>query len=176
MASRTTDLVHDADGPGDPARRRAALEAACDAAREAGEPRGQVAALRALAAHDAGLGDFDSATGLYREAVAACRRTPCGTLLPHTVRHLGDLLHRAGRSAEAEEAYLEALGLYRSDPATTKGDLANAIRAWAVLLESMTRPGEAVEAWGEARELYLEIGVQPGVEEADQALERLSAR
>jgi tetratricopeptide (TPR) repeat protein len=80
-------------------------------------------------------------------------------LLAHTVRHLGDLHRAAGRVADAERCYHEALSLYRASPAPPPLDLANALRPLALLKEGEGDVETARQLWSEAHVLYVAAGV-----------------
>lgn len=89
------------------------------------------------------------------------------------MRHLGDLHHDAGRTGLAEPCYHEALALYRGHPHTPPLELANAIRSLAILKGDAGETAMARRLWQEAHDLYIAVGVTPGVAECDA---RLSSR
>ncbi len=141
-------------------------------ARQPGPPGPRVAAYRAVASERLALGDTASAVELYNRAVEVARGDE-STLLPHTLRHLGDILRESGRLDAADRVYAEAMELYRAHAGTSMGDLANALRSLALMHEAAGRIGDAISAWSEARALYGQLGIAPGVEESDVALGRL---
>lgn len=110
----------------------------------------------------------------YVEAVAAARECGDPGRLAHAVRHLGDVHRQAGRRADANACYEEALGLYRGSDSTPTLDLANAVRPMAILQAELGKTDEALVLWREARSLYSDVGIAEGVEEADRWIERLS--
>ena len=84
----------------------------------------------------------------------------------HAVRHLGDAYYYAGRSAQAESCYAEALSIYRGNEQRRPLDFANAIRSFAVLKDYVGAADEAKGLWQEAHDLYLAINVPAGVAES----------
>ncbi len=104
--------------------------------------RGELAlALRDLGELERRLPDAEAAREHYEEAVAISVRSASRLRLAHTVRHLGDVHHDAGRAAQAEPCYHEALVLYRGHSQLPALDLANAIRSLAVLKGGGRRDG-----------------------------------
>ena len=73
----------------------------------------------------------------------------------------------------AEPCYLEALALYRQHEQTPPLDLANAIRAMAVLKERAGDVGEAAALWREAGDLYASVHVLEGINECSRRLVKL---
>jgi len=132
-------------------------------------------ALRLLGEVERKLRNDPAARQHYEQAVAICRNLDNAPLLAHTIRHLGDVHHDAGRAELAEPCYREALRIYRSDPDTPPLELANAIRSLAVLLGEAGEKVEARALWLEARELYAQAKVEAGVAESSARLVRLSA-
>lgn len=132
-----------------------------------------VAALKGLAQIERDLGRGEAARPLYEEAVGICRGEHDAFLLAHTVRHLGDVHQDAGRFDLAEPCYREALAIYRGDEQTPPLDLANAIRALAVLNERAGAAEEAVLLWQEASGHYASVHVRDGVAECSAHLAHL---
>ena len=108
----------------------------------------------------------------YHEAVALCRREGGALRLAHSIRHLGDLLVELHRLDEAAKEYEAALAIYRQDPDTKPLDLANTMRAIAVMKEQLGAPQTARPYWEEARALYSASSVAQGVAECDLQLEK----
>ncbi len=140
-----------------------------------GEGREAVQALRELSDARGELGCDDEALKLYEEAVGICRDVGDPLLLAHTIRHLGQFHHDAGRVEDAERRYVQALGIYRAHANPPPLDLANAIRPLAILKEQIGEPNAAKRMWEEARELYEISGVQAGVDECSDRLARLNS-
>jgi tetratricopeptide (TPR) repeat protein len=118
-------------------------------------------------------GELDGALAKYEEAARLASETGEATLLAHTVRHLGDILRKMARTAEAEKRYDEALGIYRAQPDTTPLDLANAFRGMAVLKDEIGERGIARALWEEASRLYALAGVDAGVAECRKRIEEI---
>lgn len=106
----------------------------------------------------------------YEEAVAICREVADTQVMAHTVRHLADLYCEEAKFDLAEKFFDEALTLYRSEPNTAPANLANAIRGYAVLKDAIDEHEAAKQFWKEARELYLDLGIDAGVAECDSRL------
>ena len=161
-------------GQDNPAEAKRLLTVALSSARRERDPGRAIHVIRALAQIEAHLGNEGEVLRLYGEAVAMARKLDDPRVLAHTVRHLGDLHRRAGRYAEAQPHYEEALDIYRRDETTPSGELANAVRPMALLMEALGENEAARTLWGEARVLYGKAGVEAGVEECDVALSRLA--
>ena len=164
------------------ARRAGRLEAAHQhfsdavaASRQRGSPLTLVRSLKGLGQIERDLGLGDEALPLYEEAVEICRRESDALRLAHTVRHLGDIHQDAGRVTQAESCYQEALVIYRDHRGTAPLDLANALRPFAILQETLGKPDQAIELWTEARNLYARLNLQDGVAESSEHLARLGA-
>ena len=93
--------------------------------------------------------------------------------LAHATRHYADILRRLDKKSDAELHYRQAIQLYRSDPDTSKADLANALRGFALLLEARRKNTEAIDIWKETKSHYQAIHLTAGVEEAEQRLNAL---
>lgn len=164
------------------ARRAGQLSAAhrhfCDAvaaSRRRKSVSALVRALKGLGQIERDLGRGDAALPLYEEAVEICRLKGDALQLAHTIRHLGDIHHDAGRVALAEPCYEEALTIYRSHGNAAPLDLANALRPFAILQETLGRPQQAILLWSEARALYATLNLREGVAESSEHLGRLGA-
>ncbi len=91
----------------------------------------------------------------------------------HSTRHLADLERHLGYEADSERNYREAIGIYKGNSNTNKGDLANALRGFGLLLEKRGNTKEAIAVWKETKELYQACNLQDGVDEANQKLDSL---
>ncbi|HUF04612.1 MAG TPA: tetratricopeptide repeat protein [Aridibacter sp.] len=144
--------------------------------REKNEPEELAAALRQLAELRRHKGDELKALENYEEAVSLFRKAGNSLRLAHTIRHLGDIHRRAGRFAEALDCYEEALTVCRRSKDVSTLDLANTVRAFAVLRSDTGKRVAAEKLWKEARKLYENVGVQAGVDECDERLAALGDR
>lgn len=133
----------------------------------------RIDALRGWANSESDLGRFAEAAERYAEAVALLRGLDEPLRLAHTVRHLGDVLRRAGQFEEALPCYEEALAIYREHPETAPLNLGNALRGYGLLLEALGDPGRAREVWAEVLGIYREVGIQAGIDEAERQTSRL---
>jgi tetratricopeptide (TPR) repeat protein len=106
--------------------------------------------------------DLAAALRHYEEASRLLRGSPDQLKFAHTVRHLGDVYTEQAEFLRAEPCYIEALGIYRNHPSPPKLDLANAIRAYAVLMTGMGRQDESRPLWTEAEGLYKNLGIAEG--------------
>ncbi len=134
------------------ARRHA--EDAVALCRQVGRNRKLVRALMLLGQIERDTAQGERALELYEEAAAVSREVDRPLRVAHTVRHLGDLLRELGKLAPAEHCYKESLDIYRGEKDTSAGDLANAIRGFALLKDSAGAANEARALWDEARTLY----------------------
>jgi tetratricopeptide (TPR) repeat protein len=140
------------------------------AARRDGNDADLVNALKGLGQVERDLGRGERALPLYEEAVELCLAMEDLPGLAHTLRHLGDIHQDAGNLSSAMEPYAQALALYRRLPATTPLELANALRPYALLRESLGEADAASAMWREARALYQAAGIAEGIEECDRHL------
>ena len=134
----------------------------------------RVDALRGWANSESDLGRFAEAANRYGEAIALLRGLDDPLKLAHTVRHSGDVLREAGRSAEALACYEEALGIYREHPEAARLDIGNALRGYGLLLEELGQRAKAHKAWVEVLGIYREVGVQAGIDEAERRIAALA--
>ena len=177
MSDEVMELVRRARGARSDGRiadaRRDFVEA-LSLSRRSSDRRDLIASLRGRAGVERDLGYPDAARPLYEEAVELCREEGDPQLLAHALHHLGDLHRGSGRLAEAETAYLEALEHYRGSEHAREVEIANAIRALAILRGRQGSHAESRELWDEAWQLYVSAGVQPAVQECSAQLARLS--
>jgi tetratricopeptide (TPR) repeat protein len=109
--------------------------------------------------------DLAAAQACYEEASNLLRSSPNRLKFAHTVRHLGDVYTERQDWSHAEPCFVEALDIYRNHPSPPTLDLANAIRAHAVLKSARGAHEEAKGLWAEAGQLYEAAGISAGVEE-----------
>ncbi len=138
------------------------------------DPVSHAQAVHLLANVEVDLGHEERARSLWEEAVSILRATDDALQLAHKVRHLGDLHRHCGRLGDAEACYFEALMLYRAHDCEESLDFANAVRRMAKLKELQGDPAQALALWHETRDSYAAVGMTPGVEEADNCIERLT--
>lgn len=93
--------------------------------------------------------------------------------IAHSKRHIADIESFLGNDAKSENIYREAINIYRSNDTTAKGDLANALRGFGLILEKSNKTEEAILVWKETKALYLDCNLQAGVDEANERLKRL---
>jgi tetratricopeptide (TPR) repeat protein len=154
----------------DPAEAQRLFEKAVEESRKQGSPQKLIQALKGVGQIARDLRANDLALRLYQEAVALCRNENDALLLAHTVRHVGDIHQDMKRDDLAAPCYEEALGIYRSHRETSKLDLANAVRPFALLKENAGAIDEAKQMWAEARDLYAAASVPEGVKECSRRL------
>ncbi|MFZ1008771.1 MAG: hypothetical protein WAN65_18175 [Candidatus Sulfotelmatobacter sp.] len=140
--------------------------------RESGLRNELAKALAGLGQIERDLGCSDVAMRHYEEAGAIYRTEGEALKLAHMVRHVADIQRHEGHYDQAAANYGEALRLYRSDTATSRLDLANALRGMALLKEEIDKNEEARSLWSEARDLYAAVGVEAGVSESSDRLRR----
>jgi tetratricopeptide (TPR) repeat protein len=153
-----------------PAEARRLFEKAVEQSRRPGSTRNLIKALKGLGQIARDLHANDLALRLYQEAAGLCRKEADALLLAHTIRHVGDIHQDMKRDDLAAPCYEEALAIYRSHHETSKLDLANAVRPFALLKESAGAISEAKQMWVEARDLYAAASVPEGVKECSRHL------
>jgi tetratricopeptide (TPR) repeat protein len=139
--------------------------------------RGALArALSGLGQIERDLHNHSAARGHYEESVAVFRTLDNPLALAHTVRHLADILRGQQEYTFAESCYAEALQIYRQHENTQLLDLANTLRGYALLKTATHKKPEALQHWGEARNLYARCKVEAGVAESDRQIALLAAQ
>ena len=126
--------------------------------------------LRDLAEQARRNRDLAGARAHYEEASSLLRGSSDRLRFAHTVRHLGDVCTEQQDWSSAEHYFIEALEIYRGHPSPQVLDLANAIRAYAVLKSATGKHEEARELWAEAWQLYEAEGISAGVEECKRRI------
>ena len=149
---------------------------AAEEARGTNSPEGMCLLARSLA----GVGQIERdeqqlslALGHYQEAAVLYRHLGDPAPLAHTIRHLGDIQMELGSPTLARPWLAEALAIYRGLPHTSAGELANALRSWALCQEAIGGRPEAAAAWREAHSLYMAAGIQAGEAESARRLASL---
>lgn len=120
----------------------------------------------ALAKVQRDLGDVQSSLGHYRTAADIYRNQNSPLQLAHSDRHLADILRELDRADEAESLIAEAIEIYRAQQPPTLLNLANALRVAALSSEQLLRFDRALRLWTEARDLYIQLGVESGAAES----------
>lgn len=143
---------------------------AVELCREVGPKQRLVRSLMFLGQLKRDTAQRESALKLYEEAAALSREVDGPLRFAHTVRHLADLYCEVGRLDLVERFYKESLGIYRMQKGASPGDLANAVRGFAVMKDAAEANEEARALWEEARSLYSALGVEEGVEECNSHL------
>ncbi len=123
---------------------------------------------------------FESDHDNYSKAIEFCKKSlshyeRANNLdsIAHSTRHLADLQCNLEKYAESEQNYRKAIDIYRNNPETHIGNLANALRGFGLLLEKNKKLAEAIDVWKETKELYASLHLQEGVDEADEKLKSL---
>ncbi len=111
----------------------------------------------------------------YRKSLSYYEQSGDQSRVAHAMRHLADSLTNLGVFEEAERYYRKVLEIYDSLLHANSGNVANATASFACLLEKMGMVDEAIDAWKQAHTLYSQIGLQAGIDEAQQRLSALSS-
>lgn len=117
--------------------------------------------------------NLQKALGFWQQSLAYYQKDNNPNKIAHSTRHIADFQRRLGDEASSEKSYLQALDIYRSNPNTNTGDLANALRGFGLLLVQRGKINEAISVWKEVKEKYGAIHLQEGVDEAKERLEQL---
>ncbi len=118
--------------------------------------------------------NLEEAIALCEQSVANYKKTGIPAKMAHSIRHLADLKRELGLAKEAVQNYRGAVEIYREQGDTSPGNLANALRGFALTLELVGEEEEAKAVWQEAKELYQACGLQAGVDEALQHIDDLA--
>ena len=145
---------------------------AVQACRRQNDRRVLIRALKGVGHTESDRDNFAAALSAYQEATSLAREANDALLLAHTVRHLGDVLRHLDRVTEAQAQYEEALALYRGHPEPPPLDLANAVRALAVLKDASGATRDALPLWQEANRIYTSLGIKAGVAESKARMAR----
>ena len=121
-------------------------------------------------------GNAGEAISLYTAAAEGFRQRHATRSLAHALRHIGDIHLDLQELDRAEPLYEEALQLYRTLKDLSPLELANAIRSVALLKSQQNERDSAIDLWREARSLYEATGIEPGVDECTDWLQRLDGR
>ena len=126
---------------------------------------------------------FDYEQGNLSKALEVCHKSLAfyqmannSDKIAHSTRHIADLQCHLGDDTSSESNYRTAISIYKDDPDTQAGDLANALRGFAILLERRGKRQEAISTWEEAKELYQAGNSRAGVDEAGRKIVALRSR
>ena len=90
-----------------------------------------------------------------------------------SLRHQADILRNLDALDRSERLYRRSLDIYRSEFANRQGDLANALRGYALLLEALGKIDVSIGTWQEVKEIYASVGIAEGVDEASLKIKTL---
>ena len=113
------------------------------------------------------------AISLEKQALEYYEKAGDQLKIAHALRHVADLQVRLGQLKDALHNYQRVLAIYRTTRAGSVGNLANALRGYAMALESAGLQDQAISIWQETRDLYQSLGLKAGVQEANQHLTQL---
>lgn len=117
--------------------------------------------------------NFEKAVEFSKQSIAHYEQAQLQDKIAHATRHLADLQSQLGQLEASEANFRKVLSVYQGQSNTHPGNLANAVRAFAVLLEKTPKKQEALQHWKQAKELYANVGIKEGVEEAETSIRRL---
>ncbi len=118
-------------------------------------------------------GNRKQALDFYLEGYNHCAAGNHAEKMAHALRHVADVRRDLGDREGSERDYRSAIEMYRNlDPAPAHS-LANALRGFAMLLETMGKSDEALQAFEEAHRLYVQVGNAPGIEEMGRRVKQL---
>jgi tetratricopeptide (TPR) repeat protein len=120
-------------------------------------------------------GKLSLARAHYAEAAKILHEQKDTLAYAHAIRHIADMYQQECSLTEAKPLYEEALELYRSNLGTILLDLANTVRPYALLNESLGNADFARTLWEEARQLYTSLRLHVGVCECEDHILRLNA-
>jgi tetratricopeptide (TPR) repeat protein len=119
-------------------------------------------------------GNLSVARAHYAEAAKILREQNDTLAYAHAIRHIADIYQQECNLSEAKPLYEEALEIYRGNLGTVLLDLANTVRPYALLNESLGNADFARKLWEEARQLYASLRLQVGVSECEDHIGRLN--
>ena len=122
---------------------------------------------------EADHGRYEKAAKFSLQSIAYYQQAQRPDLVAHATRHLADLQTNLGELAAAVANYQKAISIYREQAQSPPGNMANALRAYAVLLEKMDQVKEAIPIWEQVKSMYTSLGLAAGIKEAEESLHRL---
>ena len=114
--------------------------------------------------------NLSKALEFCQQSLGFYNKTNNSDRIAHSTRHIADLQRAPSKCADSESNYRKAIGIYKADSQTKTGDLANALRGYALVLEKRSKISEAKTAWQETKKLYQACNLQAGVDEANRKL------
>ena len=120
--------------------------------------------------------DLPNALELYKQSLEFHKKAKKPDKIAHPTRHIADNQRGLGQDENSEKDYREAIGIYGANPQTYTGDPANALRGFALVLESRDKIPEAIAGWKKTKKLYRECNLQIGVDETQRKLDNLAAK
>ena len=144
--------------------------AAANFCRDANDDEGLTRALTILAQVERDNARLEHALDHYTSAARSAKRCKDRTIYAHVIRHQAEVLTELGRIEEAGRILDDAVAIYRAATEETSINMANALRAKAVLNDSIGAVEDAHAQWKEARQIYLRLGIADGVAECDQRI------
>jgi len=111
------------------------------------------------------LGELEHATTHYLLAANIYRDAEQPLRWAHSARHAADILREQEKQEESGRLYAAVLETYRANRDSSRLDLANAIRGYALLKSKWGASQEARALWQEAGDLYRSENIEAGVQE-----------
>ena len=93
--------------------------------------------------------------------------------IAHSIRHRADLQKALGQFENAESNYLKAIRIYKEQLQAFNGNLANALRGYALVLEKRKRFKKAIMVWEEIKAIYAKHQFSEGTIEANHKISQL---
>jgi len=118
-------------------------------------------------------GHLTKALVLCHQSLAYYKKLGIPERIAHSTRHLADLQCHLGQHVESENNYQKAINMYKESSTLHAGNLANALRGYAIVLENLNKLNEARTTWSEVKTLYQSLGIQAGVDEASKRMDAL---
>jgi tetratricopeptide (TPR) repeat protein len=137
-----------------------------------GKSENYARALTALGQIERDLENTPAALYHYIRAANIYGKLPDVLRRAHSLRHVGDILRESCDFLMALSYYDEALTIYRTQPGRKDLDLANLLRGFALLKETLNDTQNAKKLWEEAKQLYQAAGVEAGVRESQKHLQQ----
>ena len=115
--------------------------------------------------------NFSKALELCQQSLGYYKKATNSDKIAHSTRHIADLERHLGNNESSELNSRIAIGIYKANPETYKGDLAKALGGFGELLEKRKKIKEAISVWKEAKDLYKACNIKEGVDAINQKLD-----